>query len=74
MPEQLMSIIIINPNSKVLELGGRYRRNRCIIASILNNSAHLVTLETDPISADMLRINCDLNGFKFHVGKFCFVQ
>jgi hypothetical protein len=64
-PEQLMVAMYLPPEAKVLELGGAEGRNTCVIASILNDSHNLVTIETrrDPIY--YLKQNRDVNGFHF---------
>jgi FkbM family methyltransferase len=66
-PEQVMSISFINPNDRVLELGSNIGRNTVIISSILNDSANLTTLETDPKNIETLTKNRDDNGFKFKI-------
>lgn len=65
--EQIMSIMFIEPTAKVLELGSNIGRNTCIIASILNNSKNLVTLETMTDSCDCLRKNKESNNFEFEI-------
>lgn len=64
-PEQIMSVIFIEPNDRVLEIGSNIGRNTCVIASILNNSRNLTTLETDNI--DLLTKNRDDNNFHFNI-------
>lgn len=66
-PEQLLSIKYINPNSKVLEIGSNIGRNTCIIAKILNNSSNLTTVETIPENIDILRKNRNQNNLKFNI-------
>jgi hypothetical protein len=46
LPEQLMSLMYVRPNAKVLELGSNIGRNTCIIGRILADSKDLVTMET----------------------------
>jgi FkbM family methyltransferase len=65
MVEQEMSVMFIEENDRVLELGGNLGRNSLVIASILKNSENLVVFESDPLSADKLKKNRDKNGFKF---------
>ena len=49
-PEQLMSVMFINPNDCVLEIGGNIGRNSCVISKILNDSNNLLVIESDPLS------------------------
>lgn len=67
LPEQKMVVRYLTGNEKVLEIGGNIGRNSLIIASILENSNNLVTLECDSNIAKQLIHNRDVNGFKFHV-------
>lgn len=67
LPEQTMSVMFIQPNSVVLEIGGNWGRNSCVIGSILSDSTKLVVLESDPKSAEILRVNRDYNNLKFHI-------
>ena len=66
-PEQLMTVMFLPREAKVLELGGNVGRNSCVIASILNDSNHLVVMESSPESAQLLQINRDHNNLKFHI-------
>lgn len=79
-PEQVLSLKFLTGNEKVLEIGGNIGRNSMVIAHILsnkipdnvpnntiNNTIDFVSLECDPESADKLKINRDLNSFKFHI-------
>ena len=66
-PEQLMSIMFLDPNAKVLEIGGNIGRNSCIIGSILNDDKNLVTLECCEEFANQLKHNRDANNLKFSV-------
>ena len=66
-PEQKMVVRYLTGNEKVLEIGGNVGRNSLVIASILQDSANLVTLECDVNIANQLTENRDLNNFKFHV-------
>lgn len=65
--EQLMSIKFIKPKARVLEIGANIGRNTLVISSLLESSENLITLETDPISADFLTKNRDINNFNFHI-------
>ncbi len=67
LPEQLLSMKYIKPESKVLEIGGNIGRNSLIISSLLNNSENLVTVECCKEIAQQLKHNRDQNNFKFHV-------
>jgi FkbM family methyltransferase len=67
LPEQLMSVISLNGDEKVLELGANIGRNTLVIASILNNSNNLVTFECDKQSSNMLTHNRDINNLKFNI-------
>lgn len=66
-PEQLMTAMYLPSHIKVLELGGNLGRNSCVIASILENSRNLVTLETCKKDAKLLQENRDVNGLQFHI-------
>lgn len=66
-PEQLMSAIFMPSNAKVLELGSDLGRNTCVIASILNDSSNLVTLEPRIECIRYLTENRDYNRFQFHI-------
>lgn len=68
-PEQLMACTYITGSEKVLEIGGNIGRNSCVIAHILNskNNNNFVCLECDPIIANQLSENKDLNKLDFHI-------
>ena len=66
-PEQKMSVNFLNGNEKVLEIGGNIGRNSLIIASLLNNSSNLVSLESDNNIAKQLTENRDLNNLNFNI-------
>ena len=67
LPEQKMVFRYLTGNEKVLEIGGNIGRNSLLIASILQNSNNLVTLESDINIAKQLTENRDLNNFHFHI-------
>ena len=67
LPEQKMVIRYLKGKEKVLEIGGNIGRNSLVIASILENSNNLVTLETDENISKQLSENRDLNNMKFHI-------
>lgn len=66
-PEQLMSVMYVPEDAKVLELGGHVGRNSCVIASLLTDSRNQVTLEPCQAFARLLQENRDLNGLQFHI-------
>lgn len=66
-PEQVLAAMFIGPGAKVLELGANIGRNSCVIASLLDNSANLVSVECDTLWAAMLRDNRDRNGLSFAI-------
>ena len=65
--EQKMSVRYLRGQEKVLEIGGNIGRNSLVIASILENSNNLVTLESDVNISKQLSENRDLNNMKFHI-------
>jgi FkbM family methyltransferase len=67
LPEQKMAVRYLTGKEKVLEIGGNIGRNSLIIASLLENSNNLVTLESDENIAEQLKTNRDLNNFNFHI-------
>lgn len=66
-PEQLMSVMFIAPNDRVLEIGGNIGRNSCVISSLLKDSRNLVVAESDFGTATYLMANRERNGLFFHV-------
>ena len=66
-PEQLMSTRFLKGDERVLELGGNIGRNTLIIASLLNDSKNLVSLECDLGNAALLKENRDINNLHFHI-------
>ncbi len=66
-PEQLMTTMYLSSDAKVLELGGNVGRNSCVIASILQDSRNLVTIESCKEYAKDLQENRDHNGLNFHI-------
>ena len=69
LPEQKMSVRYLKGNEKVLEIGGNIGRNSLVIASILQDSTNLVTLECNINVANLLIKNRDMNNFNFYVEK-----
>ena len=65
--EQKMVVRYLSGQEKVLEIGGNIGRNSLVIASILENSNNLVTLESDVNISKALSQNRDLNNMKFHI-------
>jgi len=66
-PEQSMVMSFLDPDSKVLEIGANIGRNTLMISSMLRDSRHLVSMECDPVSVEMLRNNRFANGLRFHI-------
>lgn len=66
-PEQKMSTFYLTGNEKILEIGGNIGRNSLVIASLLNNSNNLVTLECDKEIARQLNENRILNNLNFNI-------
>ena len=66
-PEQCMAMEFFTGNEKVLEIGGNIGRNSIMIASILNDPANLVVLESSKPIADILTCNKELNHLNFHI-------
>lgn len=67
LPEQKMAVKYLTGNEKVLEIGGNIGRNSLVIASILNDSRNLVSLECDIDIANQLKENKELNKFNFSI-------
>jgi FkbM family methyltransferase len=67
LPEQKMAVRYLTGNEKVLEIGSNIGRNSLIISHLLTDSANLVTLETSPHSAAVLRENKKINNLHFHI-------
>ena len=67
LPEQEMDVKYLTGKEKVLEIGGNIGRNSLVIASILENSNNLVTVESDSEIAKQLTENRDLNNKKFYI-------
>lgn len=67
LPEQTMVVRFLDPNAKVLEIGSNIGRNTLMIASILSDSANLVTMECDPAAVEILRCNRAANDFAFRI-------
>lgn len=67
LPEQLLVVEFLPSTATVLEIGANVGRNTLTIASILDDSSRLVTLESDPKAAAQLIRNRNANRFRFHV-------
>ena len=67
LPEQKMVVRVLKGHEKVLELGSNIGRNSLVIASILQNSENLVTLESDPLTVECLQKNRDANNLNFRI-------
>lgn len=66
-PEQHMTLQYLTGKEKVLEIGANVGRNSLLIATLLEDSQNLVSMECDPINAEKLRENRDNNHFAFHI-------
>lgn len=66
-PEQLLSVMFIQPDDQVLEIGSNIGRNTLVIASLLRDQRHLVTLECDSHTCKILQQNQNRNGYYFHI-------
>jgi FkbM family methyltransferase len=66
-PEQLLTIKYIKENNKVLEIGGNIGRNTLIIATLLNDTKNLVTLESHPVISKQLQENIKINNYNINV-------
>lgn len=66
-PEQVMAYMFIDPSDTVLEIGANIGRNTLIIAEILNDDTDLVTLESDPVIAQQLNENKNINNMNFSI-------
>ena len=66
-PEQLMAVKHITPDSIVLELGGSIGRNSCVINSILNTKTNHVVIEPSTKELSTLQQNRDSNNFGFFI-------
>jgi FkbM family methyltransferase len=67
LPEQKMAVKYLTGNEKVLEIGGNIGRNSLVIASILNDSRNLVSLECNIDIANQLKENKELNNLNFSI-------
>ena len=66
-PEQILSIMNLKGDEKILEIGGNIGRNTLVIASILENDNNLLTLESDDKISQKLIENKNINNFNFNV-------
>lgn len=66
-PEQVMAALYIEPTDTVLEIGANIGRNTLIIASLLDDSHRLVTVESDPESVRKLTENRNQNQLQFQI-------
>ena len=66
-PEQLMAVKHITPDSVVLELGGSIGRNSCVINSILDTKTNHVVIEPSTKELSILQENRDSNNFGFFI-------
>jgi hypothetical protein len=58
-PEQLMAMMFLEGKEIVLEIGANIGRNSVVVGSILNNSSHLVSMESDYRTIPLLDENCN---------------
>ena len=65
--EQIMVLMFLKPDNKVLEIGGNIGRNSLVIAKILNNPKNLLVLECDEENAALLKQNQDDNKLNFYI-------
>jgi FkbM family methyltransferase len=65
-PEQLMTLMFLNKDNKVLEIGGNIGRNSMVIASIIDNNNYVV-MECDKKNASDLLNNMKKNNFNFNI-------
>jgi hypothetical protein len=65
--EQWMAITYLDPKDRVLELGGNYGRNSCLISSIMEDDKNLVVLETCQDYIPKLESNRKLNALNFQI-------
>jgi len=66
-PEQYMALHYLTGKEKVLEIGANVGRNSLVIATLLEDSRNMVSMECDPINAEKLRENRDNNHYGFHI-------
>ena len=68
-PEQIMAVIYLTGNEKVLEIGGNIGRNSLVISHILNsvNNSNFVSLECDTNISTKLIHNRNINNLKFYI-------
>lgn len=57
----------LSPNDVVLDLGASLGVTSCVIASLLNNSENLVSVEANPTLIENIKYNRDLNNFNFKI-------
>jgi hypothetical protein len=67
--EQILANQYIEPDSVVLELGGRYGSVSCIINSKLNSKKNHVVVEPDERVWNALERNCSTNDCECHIIK-----
>ena len=67
LPEQKMIVRYLKGHEKVLEIGGNIGRSSLVIASILENTNNLLTLESDENISKQLIENRKSNNMKFHI-------
>lgn len=65
--EQLMSVLFIPSDAKVLEIGANIGRNTCTISKLLTDSSNLVAVESCKETVDQLVTNRQLNNLSFQI-------
>lgn len=64
-PEQLMTVMFLKSNAKVLEIGSNVGRNTMVISTILDNDTNFVTMESDKNVINKLTENKNANNLNF---------
>jgi FkbM family methyltransferase len=66
-PEQIMSLIYLKGDEKVLEIGANIGRNSLIISRLLKDSSNLLSIESDSQSFEKLNDNKIINKLDFNI-------
>jgi len=67
LPEQVMSLLYINGNERILELGANIGRNTILLSKLLNNPKNHVALETDLENVKILEKIREDNNLEFSI-------
>lgn len=70
LPEQIMALYHVHPESSVLELGGSIGRNTCVINTILENKSNHVVIEPNPNERQGLEYNKQINNLEFQIEPY----